>query len=188
MFDRMHVLNLWQNAIIMLDYEPELHALADKLISFKAGYYDQVEKQTNIPWYVVGALDSREESFDHSCYLGNGDPLSRPTRHVPQGRGPFSSWYAGAIDSLTLDGFSRLPSGGHWDIVTSLIKCESYNGLGYAHMGLPSPYVWALTNQQKPGKYISDGHFDHSVWDRQPGCAAIFLALKKYHGVDLREA
>lgn len=186
--DRMKVLGLWQNAHIKPERLNEMKHVAGLVMQYKAHFYDPVEAATRVPWYVTGAIDSREENFSHGGYLGNGDPLSRVTTHVPRGRGPFTSWYAGAIDAYHLDGMDHLPVGGHWDIVTALIKCEAYNGLGYASKGLPSPYVWGGTNIQKPGKYIRDGVWSSTAWDSQPGCAAIWLALKQFHNVDLSEA
>jgi lysozyme family protein len=50
---------------------------------------------------------------------------------------------------------------------------EQYNGLGYAAMGIPPPYLWASTNQYSHGKYIADGHFDPNAIDHQIGCAAL---------------
>ncbi len=82
----------------------------------------------------------------------------------------------------------HLPAGGHWDIVTALIKCEAFNGMGYAAHGLPSPYVWGATNIQQAGKYTSDHGFDPTIWDHQPGVAALFLALKNLYGIGLNEA
>lgn len=186
--DRLHTLALWKSCMIKVDRVNELKRIANLVMSYKESNYDPVEQATGVPWYVTGALDCRESNFDHTAYLGNGDPLNRPTRHVPRGRGPFSSWYEGAIDAFRVDAVPNLPPGGHWDIVTALIKCEAYNGLGYAAMGIPSPYIWGATNVQQPGKYVEDGHFDPRIWDQQPGCAAIFFALKRFYGVDLREA
>lgn len=185
--NRLAELDQWRKCTILPEKITEFNHIANIVFGYKA-MYDEVEKLTGVPWYVVGALDCREESFNHHGYLGNGDPLYKITTHVPRGRGPFPDWQTGAIDALRFDGMDRLPSGGHWDIVSALIKCEGYNGLGYAHMGIPSPYVWAGTNIQVPGKYVSDGHFDPHAIDHQPGCAGIFLALKTSHNVDLREA
>lgn len=185
MFSRMDVLGFWQKA--QLTKTQEAHQAAAKIIGFK-DLYLPIQAATNVPWWVIGAIDNREESFIHSGYLGNGDPLNKKTVHVPKGRGPFKNWTDGAIDAIHISGWDRLPTGGHWDIVTCLIKCEAYNGLGYAHMGHRSPYIWAGTNMQQRGKYNSDGHFDPNQWDTQLGCAAMFLALKKDFGVDLNEA
>lgn len=186
--DRLKVLGLWRSCLIDLSRLNEMKNLAGLIMSYREQFYDPVEKATGVPWYVVGAIDCREEDFKHGSYLGNGDPLYRATVHVPRGRGPFKSWFAGAIDAFQFDGMDHLHTGGHWDIVTALIKCEGYNGMGYAAHGIPSPYVWGGTNVQRPGKYIADGEWSATTVDKQPGCAAMFLALKQFHGVDLIEA
>lgn len=186
MFSRLDILGFWQK--VQLVRGPEAEAAAKKIVGFKEEFYDSVQAATNVPWWVLGSLDMREESFNHKGYLGNGDPWNKKSVHVPKGRGPFKSWNEGAIDSIHTSGWDRLPTGGHWDIVTCLIKCEAYNGLGYAHMGHRSPYVWSGTNMQQRGKYVADGHYDANAIDTQLGCAAVWLALKQNHGVDLNEA
>lgn len=183
----MKVLSLWQSAKILDDKLKEVVYITKFVNKYRAQYYDPVEKALGIPWYVTGVIDYRESGFSHDSYLGNGDPLDRPSIHVPQGRGPFSNWHEGAIDALKLDGMDHLHNGSHWDVVTALIKVEGYNGFGYAAKGLPSPYVWGGTSIQKPGKYVSDGHFDWHEMDQQLGCAAIWIALKS-QGVDVGEA
>ncbi len=191
MFSRMDTLGFWQKCEITSTRLHEVQGVANKIFSFKIQFYDPVSAVTGVPWYVIGLLDDREESFNHNDYLGQGDPLSKKTIHVPAGRGPFTgpnAWVNGAVDAIHVSGWDRLPSGSHWDIVTTLMKTELFNGLGYAHMGLRSPYVWGATNMQQRGKYIRDRVFDANVWDTQVGCAAILLALKKYHSVDLNEA
>lgn len=191
MFSRMEVLGFWQKAQISPARLAVAKQAANQIMGFKQSFYDEVQAGTGVPFYGTGVIDMREESFSHKSYLGNGDPLSRKTTHVPKNRGPFAepgAWYKGAIDAFNISGWSRLPAGGHWDIVTLLIKLEAYNGLGYAHMGLRSPYVWAGTNMQQHGKYTADGHFDANAWDGQLGCAAVLLALKQFNGVDLNEA
>jgi lysozyme family protein len=45
--------------------------------------------------------------------------------------------------------------------------------LGYAKRGIPSPYIWASTDQYTRGKYVADGHFDPNAIDHQLGCAAL---------------
>lgn len=182
---RLTVLNRWQMAQVLAAHKPALEALALKALSYKQAYYDPVQAAIGIPWYVVAAIDMREESFSHSGYLGNGDPLSKVTTHVPKGRGPFASWYAGAIDALKLQGFDKI---GHWDIVTALIQLEIYNGVGYKAKGLPSPYVWGMTNIQVAGKYVADGAWSSTTWDQQPGCAALIMTLRDNHGIDVGEA
>lgn len=186
--DRLKVLELWQRAKIRDERIQEIKHVCGLILNYRSAFYDPVEKATGVPWYVTGAIDCREENFSHGGYLGNGDPLWKVTTHVPKGRGPFKTWFDGAIDAFNYDSMDHLPAGGHWDIVTALIKCEEYNGLGYSVRHLPSPYVWGATNNQMHGKFTSDGHFSPFELDPQPGCAAIFLGLKEWYGVDLREA
>lgn len=185
--DRLKVLALWKTAKIMPNRINEMKHVADLIVTYKTQFYDPVEAVTKVPWYVIGAIDCREENFHHGGYLGNGDPLYRVTTHVPRGRGPFKSWFDGAIDAFHLDGMDHLPIGGHWDIVTALIKCEAYNGLGYVGK-IRSPYIWGGSNLQQIGKYVADGHFSKTTWDGQPGVASMLLALKEFHNVDLNEA
>jgi len=42
---------------------------------------------------------------------------------------------------------------------------------------VPSPYLWAGTNQYRSGKYVRDGVYDPSKVDPQLGCAALLMAL-----------
>lgn len=188
MINRMHILDLWKKCVVREGEVTMFEHMAQRAMMYKPTFYEPVAAQTEIPWYVVAALDMREENFNHNGYLGNGDPLWKKTTHVPRGRGPFKTWFEGAIDAFTLDHMSMLPPGAHWDIVTALIKCEGFNGMGYATKGLPSPYVWAGTTVQVPGKYVSDGHFDPHYVDTQPGCAGLFITLKDHFGVDVNEA
>jgi peptidoglycan hydrolase-like protein with peptidoglycan-binding domain len=59
-----------------------------------------------------------------------------------------------------------------------LVALETYNGVGYANRGKPSPYLWAGTNQYGSGKFVADGVYDASHVDNQPGCAGLILAMK----------
>lgn len=187
MFSRIDILGFWQKCQLTSSRAAETMTAANRIVELKPTY-DPVQAQTNVPWYVIGAIDDREESFSHRGYLGNGDPLNKKTTHVPRGRGPFKTWSDGAIDAIHVSGWDALPTGGHWDIVTALIKCEAYNGEGYEHRGIRSPYIFGATNMQQRGKYVADGHWDGNAWDSQLGVAAILLALKQFHGVDLNEA
>jgi hypothetical protein len=97
--------------------------------------------------------------------------------HVPAGRGPFKSWEDAAVDALN----NCAPYAGRnrdWSIGALLTKLEEYNGLGYAARGVPSPYVWAGTDQYRSGKYVRDGVYDPNVIDSQAGCAGLLIAMK----------
>jgi len=105
-----------------------------------------------------------------------GDPWNRASIHVPRHRGPFPSWEAAAEDALVI----CPPHAAHWpfwSIGGALTLLEQYNGLGYASMGRPSPYVWASTDRYHSGKYIADGHYDPNAIDHQLGCAALLVRM-----------
>lgn len=183
---RLTTLTRWRACKFKNAAQEALHKKqADLAMKYKAEFYDPVEKEIGVPWYAVAARDMREESFNHKGYLGNGDPWNKRSVHVPAGRGPFDSWKSGAIDALRLEGYDKIKN---WDIVSTLIHDEDYNGLGYKKRGLPSPYVYAGTTIQVAGKFVADGKFSSTAWDTQPSTAGLYLALKKYYNIDLREA
>jgi lysozyme family protein len=164
------------NAMVI---NPERRAELTRLAQFAIGHkqiYQEVEKVTGVPWYLVAVIHRRESDADFSTYLGNGEPLNRVTRMVPRGRGPFASFADGAIDALRLDGFMSVKD---WRLEKILYFCELFNGAGYSNRVLPSPYIWGGTNQQRPGKYVADGQFSASTWDTQPGCAPILAEIAR---------
>jgi lysozyme family protein len=161
----------------------EFERYANQLLEHKPRYVE-IEEGTahdgvgpegqGVPWFMIAVLHLRESNADFKTYLGNGEPLTRVTRLVPKGRGPFASFYDGAMDALRIDGLSNVLD---WRLEKILYYCELYNGAGYNQRGLPSPYIWGGTNQQKPGKYIADGRWSGTVMDKQPGCAPIIFTL-----------
>lgn len=175
----------WDAMKINASRKTEFMVLAKRLIVHKAEYV-RIEEATahddlgaegaGVPWYLIAVLHLRESDADFTTYLGNGESLSRVTKLVPKGRGPFRSFYDGAMDALRIDGLSSVLD---WRLEKILYYCELFNGAGYHNRGLPSPYIWGGTNQQKKGKYIADGRFSSTVMDPQPGCAPILLAMSK---------
>jgi lysozyme family protein len=166
----------WDAMKLSKSREPEFKKLAEFAIANK-DRYQQIERQTNVPWPMIAVLHRRESDANFNTYLGNGEPLNRVTRLVPKGRGPWKSFEDGAVDALTYDGLTTVKD---WRLEKMLWYCEKYNGLGYEKKGLPSPYVWGGTNIQKPGKYVADGVWDSTVMDKQPGCAPILFAINKF--------
>lgn len=165
----------WQEMKINPVKAQQFKNVADKILMNKARY-QAVSMKTSVPWEVIGVIHYRESSCNFNTYLGNGEPLSRKTRLVPRGRGPFATWEEGAIDAL----MNASPKAGlnkDWSIGGTLDIVEKYNGLGYARMDKPSPYVWAGTNQYTAGKYVADGIYDPSHVDTQLGCAGILSQL-----------
>jgi len=169
----------WQNMHIPADKGHVFETVANRIRANKARY-QAVSAKTGVPWEVIGVIHEREASLNFNTYLGNGEPLSRKTRLVPRGRGPFATWEEGAIDAL-VNAPPRAASNKDWSIGGTLEIIEKYNGLGYAGKGIPSPYVWAGTDQYSHGKYVADGVFDPNYIDTQLGCAGLlkFLGYKK---------
>lgn len=165
----------WDTMVINSGRITEFTKLAQFAIDHK-DRYKNIETQTGVVWPLIAVLHRRESDANFNTYLGNGDSLSRPTRNVPRGRGPFSSFEAGAKDALKLDGLTSVLD---WRLEKMLYYCEVFNGTGYNNRGLPSPYIWGGTNIQHRGKYVSDGHFDGGVMDTQPGCAPILFMIAK---------
>lgn len=138
--------------------------------------YQAVEARTGVPWAVIAVIHEREASQNFNTQLGQGDPLNRVSVHVPAGRGPFSSWEEGAYDAL-VNCAPHLARRTDWALSAALTALELYNGTGYAVRSLPSPYVWAGTDQYRKGKYVADGRFDPDKIDAQMGCAAMLMSL-----------
>jgi lysozyme family protein len=151
----------------------ELDNVVKKIIS-TANIYKEVERATGVPWELIAALNYRESSLDFKTYLGNGELLSRKTKLVPKGRGPFKTWSEGAIDALRYDKLDKKI------INTPALMCaqaELFNGLGYRNKGIYSPYVWSGTSFYSTGKYTSDGIYNPIRRDSQLGVAAIIKGL-----------
>ncbi len=166
-------LTRWKNA------KPTRKSLSDKiaqaLVSAKTRY-QAVEAKTGVPWFVIAVIHERESSQNWGRSLAQGDPWNKVSVHVPAGRGPFSSWEEAAIDAL-LNCHPYLAKRKDWSLAGVLIALEMYNGLGYASKGVPSPYLWAGTNQYSSGKYVRDGVYDPGHVDQQLGCVAMLLSM-----------
>jgi lysozyme family protein len=157
----------------------EFDRVASRLVGSGAkSRYKEIEAATGVPWPVVAVIHEREASQNFLASLAQGDPFDRASTHVPKGRGPFPSFKAAAIDALT----NCAPFAAQWkdwSVGGALTLLEQYNGIGYHRRGLPSPYVWAGTDQYVSGKYVADGVFDPSVVDKQLGCAGLLNAMMK---------
>ena len=170
---RQGYLNLWAGMSILAGRRLALNTVVAKIEQGRPRY-EVVEKETAVPWWFVGICHMRESSCNFATYLGNGEPLSRKTRLVPAGRGPFATWEEGAIDALRFQDYAGLTD---WDLATALFRFEAYNGWGYFYKGVNSPYVWGWTNEQQPGKYVADGVWSATAIDPQSGCAAMLRGL-----------
>lgn len=158
----------------------QINAQATK-IQANRSRYESVSKSTGVPWDVIGVIHYRESSGDFAGVLHNGQKIigtGKVTTIVPKGRGPFATWEQAAIDAL----MNCAPFAGKnkdWSIAGTLDILERYNGLGYRKKGLPSPYLWAGTDQYVKGKYVADGKYDPNHVDKQLGVAPILMKLRE---------
>ena len=163
----------WNNAKLTRNFSGVAKRLVDPAAKQR---YKNVSNQTGVPWAIIAVIHEREASQDWTTQLGQGDPLNRVSTHIPRGRGPFSSWEEGAFDALV----NCAPFAAKWTDWTyggAMTLLEQYNGLGYAARGVPSPYIWAGTDQYKSGKYVRDGVYDPNVIDAQLGCAGLLKTM-----------
>lgn len=165
----------WIDCVIHDVFLDSVNHVAARLLTGKTRY-QSVENETGVPWFIIAVIHERESSQSWKASLAQGDPWNKVSIHVPRGRGPFNSWEEAAIDALESCG-PYAAKWTDWKIGGSLLLLEEYNGLGYAKMGRPSPYLWAATNQYVSGKYTSDGHYDPNAVDSQLGCAALLKSM-----------
>lgn len=168
-------LDRWNACQIKPNKQASFDKVAQRLLANKARY-QSVEKRTGVPWWFIAVVHYREASCNWNTQLGQGDPLNRVSTHVPKGRGPFATWEDGAFDALVKTA-PYAARNKDWTIGSALDFLEKYNGLGYRRKGVPSPYLWAGTNQYTSGKYVSDGVYSANTVDTQLGCAGLLKAM-----------
>lgn len=154
-----------------------IDSVARRLIAPAAkARYQAISIRTAVPWWAIAVIHEREASqrFDRS--IAQGDPWNQRSVHIPQGRGPFASFEDAAVDAL-VNCAPHAAAWKDWSIGGTLVLLEQYNGLGYARMNIPSPYIWAGTDQYVHGKYIADGKFDPNAVDHQLGCAGLLARM-----------
>jgi lysozyme family protein len=167
-------------------------AVAKKAFANRARYVDVVRRcrarGSNMPdeaWVFVAVIHNRESGMDFTTHLGQGDPLSRVTTHVPAGRGPFTgadAFERGAVDALIDCAPKAAIANKDWSISGMLTYLERYNGLKYANVGRPSPYLWSGTTIYDPptgpgGKVQVDHGPIENVVDKQLGVAGLLLKI-----------
>jgi lysozyme family protein len=165
----------WKQMHVRATVAKEVDAVAIRLGLYKSRYED-VSRATEVPWFIIAVIHERESSQDWSANLAQGDPWYKVSVHVPKGRGPFKSWNEAAIDALK----NCAPYAARWrdwSAGGALTLLEQYNGLGYARRGVPSPYLWAGTDQYEKGKYVADGEYNPNKVDTQLGCAAMLRRM-----------
>lgn len=175
-------INLWAKMHIRPERLTLARAIATRL-NGQRRRYEVVSAATGVPWWFIAIVHELEAGGSFNAYLGNGQPLNRVTTLVPRGRGPFSSWESGALDTLRIEGVDKIKD---WSIPRALYMFESYNGFGYAHHNVNSPYVWSFSNLYERGKFVADGRYDATAVSQQCGAAVVLYAMfdLKFIGAD----
>lgn len=173
---RQEYASLWARCKPSPSRLPEAQRIAAKII-LNRDRYETVAQKTGVPWWVIAGLHNLEASLSFTCHLHNGDPLTKRTTHVPanrpKGKPPFT-WEESAIDALTYD---QLTDWTDWSFPGALYKAEGFNGFGYRHKGIRSPYLWAGSNLEQPGKFVADGVWDPKATSSQIGIGTLWKVL-----------
>lgn len=177
---RAGYLALWRKAIVLADHHADALAQARKIAdATHKPRFQNVEKLTGVPWFLVGCILYRESSTNLGTYLGNGQSLDHVTTVEPVGRGPWKTFEDGAVDALEHEGMTGIAPP-DWTVDRMLYWAERFNGQGYFGHG-NSPYVWAGTDQYSGGLFTSDHHYDPSAHDDRLGVAALLKALAELY-------
>jgi len=169
----------WDICKVYADKGSLFKKVADRLTAPTAmRRYQAVSTKTGVPWQVIAVIHEREASQKWDRSIAQGDPWDKKSIHVPKNRGPFNSWEDAAYDAL-VNCPPYAARNKDWTPGGTLAILERYNGLGYFRKGVPSPYIWAGTDQYIKGKYISDEIYSANTVDTQLGVAG----LLKYMGM-----
>lgn len=147
--------------------------------------YQEIEKLTGVPAVWIAATHLRESGADWKTNLAQGDPLTRPSTHVPKGRPPLGpapndhfpvSFEYAAADALQYDRIDDITA--PWTMPYALYKWERYNGWGYRdYHSILSPYLFAGTSLYSKGKYAADGKWDPNLRDKQLGVVPVAVRM-----------
>ena len=177
----------WKEATIKPGKVPEVAAIVARILK-NMSRYEVVADASGVPAFIIACLHNMEASGDFTKHLHEGSPLTGRTKYVPKGRplkgNPPFAWEESALDALKYDGLGEV----NWDSLEDLLDaCEAYNGWGYQkfHPETPSPYLWAGTSVERPGKYVSDGVWDPKATSGQIGVACILKQLEKQGEIQL---
>lgn len=170
---------LWKTAELRPSQVPAANATASKILANKARY-KEVQEQTGVPWFVIGAIHAMESGCNFATHLHNGDPLTARTRLVPAGRPrtgkPPFGWVESACDALLMKNLQTIDD---WGPERICYELERYNGHGYRqyHPTVLSPYLWSGTTHYSRGKYVADGKWSSTAVSGQSGAVIILRCL-----------
>jgi lysozyme family protein len=185
---RVELRRIWKAATIKPSRLPAIDSVCKRILENKERY-EEVEKNTGVPWPVVAAWHYRESNLNFNTHLHCGDPLTGRTYHVPKGRpaaepmngkGKPYTWLESAYDALVkLKGLNRIK---RWTVEQLCYTSIAFNGWGYWFRGVPSPYLLAGTDQYAKGKFVADHLYAPNHVDTQLGVVAIIKRLDEMDG------
>ena len=172
----------WCSATVDIRRAHEVQVICNR-IERDLKRYQSVAKTTGVPAVVIAGLHAMEADGNFNLHLHEGSPLKFRTRYVPKGRPlppsqPPFKWEFSAADALAYDHMQEK----NWSSLgASLSACEGYNGWGTAkyHPETPTPYLYAATSEERPGKYIKDGVWSSTARSSQIGIVAIWKELAR---------
>jgi lysozyme family protein/peptidoglycan hydrolase-like protein with peptidoglycan-binding domain len=175
---------LWDKVAVTQTAEARRQA---QLISNHRTTYEDAGMAVGAPWWVIAVLHLREAGEGDVgrwlCVLHNGEKIigtGLKTRLVPEGRGPFTSFRAAAIDAFDVEGLRDRCEWSECPIEFLAYVSEKFNGFGYRdERNMVSPYLWGGTSVQQRGKYVADRKFDENAMDQQIGTMAVLKSLQQ---------
>lgn len=180
-------LDRWFSATLDVSRAAEIKQVVERILSHQ-DRYEAVAETTGVPWYIIACLHNMESGGSFARHLHEGSSLNARTKFVPEGRpvkgNPPFTWEESAIDALTYDKLDEV----NWSSLNDMLyACEKYNGLGYVkyHPETPSPYLWAATSVERPGKYVEDGKWSPTARSKQIGVVAILKSLESQGRINL---
>jgi lysozyme family protein len=173
--------NLFDSCTVRPKYKSAVQRDRERIMKNQPRY-EKAQKETQVPWYVIGVAHNMEASFNFSGHLHNGDDIRFKTVNVPKGRPriwdpPKSSkdWEISADDALEYDAFAGQTD---WSIERLLYRLEGYNGWGPRQVHkMNTPYLWSFSTSYEAGKYDADGHWNSTLVSDQCGAAVLLKAL-----------
>jgi lysozyme family protein len=146
--------------------------------------YKEVEADTKVPWFVVGAIHYREANLNFLGHLHNGDPLMLRTVHVPENRPP-APWPKPDLTPQKLwresarDALRRFEIATAWTLPSICFFMEGYNGFGCRDNGIHSPYLWNYTQYYTRGGFPRDHFFSADYVSKQAGLMSVLVAIRE---------
>jgi len=176
---------LFDSCAIRTEKRAVVQTLTTQLLGNKERYRS-VERQTDVPWYVIAVIHNMESSQRFTKHLHNGDPLTARTVQVPAGRpvdgNPPFTWEVSAIDAVVFD---KLDTVEDWTIPGALFALEKFNGFGSRSRGIKTPYLWSFSNHYSKGKFIADNVFDPNAVSQQCGAAVLLKRMTAINAIEV---